>query len=974
MMKSLIGVVLAVFLLASLIRAYPLEDEMGSAKRSLSPNEDGNAIGERSYNRHEDSDDSGTSGEDQSRMMSGNPAKRERLRKMPDSYNLDEDSDVSGKSGEERENVFDMILAANAALGTKKRMLADEDSTNTGTDEDDDESNEIHGSGNQSGDDDDDDDDDDTEGSGGDDDEEKNVDDEVNEINDSSNNENLREIDDAELVEGDIIAVPGDSIEKRSATTGQIWVNRTVPYVLDGTLSSRGKQAIPVAIAELHKKTCLKFVPKRPADRYWLKFFKGGGCYSYIGRYKAGGQPVSIGSGCEYNGIIIHEIMHALGFFHEQSRPDRDSNVKILWENIQDGRDNNFRKSSSSDAQNLIYDFGSVMHYSSKAFSKNGKHTIQAIVNPKRTLGQRYGPSNLDITGINILYKCVTAPGMIKTEWSAWSNCNSTCIRVRERFCKASAVCPDVKNNGLEKQTKRCTDTECKAKIDGHWGRWSTYTACSVSCGKGTRQRTRRCDDPAPRNGGATCTGNATETTTCFQKCLGKYDTNFETLKPGLWTQVGKLKFRRHKGRTTSSHTGPSKDHTSGTGYYVYLEASNPAKTGQAATLQSPRLSINASNCTLEFYYHMYGRNMGSLEVVAVFQSLNGYRRISLFKKTGNQGDAWKHASARISSTNNVMIQFIATRGRSYTSDIALDDLSFIGCRMGPAINKTMPPTPKPPGTRPPVATTAPTRLPITPTKRPTLGKYDTNFETVKPGLWTQVGKLKFRRVKGRTSSTNTGPSKDHTSGTGYYVYMEASSPAKPGQAAALKSPAFSIGSSNCTLEFYYHMYGRYMGTLEVVAVYQSLNGASRISLFKKTGNQGNAWKRGIAGIKSTRNVTIQFIATRGKSYTSDIALDDLSFIGCQMGPAINKTMPPTPKPPRTRPPVATTLNPSTGKWTAWSSWSSCSTTCGQGQQTRTRKCPAGETCSGSATENRSCTELDLSVQVVDGKVNIVHC
>ena len=114
-------------------------------------------------------------------------------------------------------------------------------------------------------------------------------------------------------------------------------------------------------------------------------------------------QGVSLGFGCVHFDIVVHEIGHVIGFYHEHTRPDRDEYVEIKWENIQRVHRRNFAIQPSN-TQGFTYDYESIMHYESDAYSKNEEDTIVSR-QPKVTFsGTKLSP--LDIAKANALYNC----------------------------------------------------------------------------------------------------------------------------------------------------------------------------------------------------------------------------------------------------------------------------------------------------------------------------------------------------------------------------------------------------------------------------------------------------------------------------------------------------------------------------------------------------------------------------------------
>ena len=96
---------------------------------------------------------------------------------------------------------------------------------------------------------------------------------------------------------------------------------------------------ITKAFEEYHMKTCVRFRPYKKGDDDFIRIEgKQSGCWSFVGRH-GGGQVVNLQNpGCVHHGIIVHELLHALGFYHQQSTYERDDFVQINWKNIKLGK------------------------------------------------------------------------------------------------------------------------------------------------------------------------------------------------------------------------------------------------------------------------------------------------------------------------------------------------------------------------------------------------------------------------------------------------------------------------------------------------------------------------------------------------------------------------------------------------------------------------------------------------------------
>ncbi|XP_065836238.1 coadhesin-like [Oscarella lobularis] len=139
-------------------------------------------------------------------------------------------------------------------------------------------------------------------------------------------------------------------------------------------------------------------------------------------------------------------------------------------------------------------------------------------LDPKALYGPRYCQGK-EIQKLACGTGCCPVDNAWRT-WSAWSSCSSTCgngYKRRTRHCDGVPRCGG-KNRCVGQTTQKVVCNVACCPVDAVWKDWASWSACSVSCGRGTRYRTRACL-PSRCNGKNLCVGPPKETTSCGTAC-----------------------------------------------------------------------------------------------------------------------------------------------------------------------------------------------------------------------------------------------------------------------------------------------------------------------------------------------------------------------------------------------------------------------------------------------------------------------
>jgi hypothetical protein len=193
----------------------------------------------------------------------------------------------------------------------------------------------------------------------------------------------------------------------------KLWDSPVIPILISPDLTN--SQRVLDAIDSFNQQTVIRFVLLEDIEQAgekppkgWLVFQPNNEmCASFLG-FQGGPQPIFINDECSAQGVR-HEIMHALGFPHEQSRMDRDKFVDILWDNVDPSKYDQFALVPDALVHKFTgsvfnFNYQSIMLYPATAFSKDGQSITMQSKTSSKIAPIEEGLSTIDAERVNFLY------------------------------------------------------------------------------------------------------------------------------------------------------------------------------------------------------------------------------------------------------------------------------------------------------------------------------------------------------------------------------------------------------------------------------------------------------------------------------------------------------------------------------------------------------------------------------------------
>ncbi|XP_029940563.1 MAM domain-containing protein 2 [Salarias fasciatus] len=289
-------------------------------------------------------------------------------------------------------------------------------------------------------------------------------------------------------------------------------------------------------------------------------------------------------------------------------------------------------------------------------------------------------------------------------------------------------------------------------------------------------------------------------------------------------------------------------DHTTGAGSFLLAHSRLGPRSGYVSALTGPLLPGNMKYC-LRFYFSLRGFNQTDRALTVYLLQPHSGRQEKIWTQGEKSRGIWIAAETSFQTTEPAKVVFVSTC-RSFwdCGSVALDDFSMsLGdCEL--------------------TAGSSPSPLP---------GCCDFEAGLCGYSQDKQSDTVDWEWRRGPTPTSYTGPRGDHTTGLGYYLYLEAS-PLLPGQSSRLRSrPIRGTRGPHC-LRFFYHMYGSGTGQLRV---HVDRDGEDEV-VWQLGGEQSVAWLRAQVEYRCDSQHQIVFEAIRGSSVRSDIAIDDIVLEG----------------------------------------------------------------------------------------------